>query len=242
MIEDRVAPIRRATGSLQASTRPTRKALVVLAQSLAACALVFSGWGFKGLGNFFTEPVRTLLLLLLVTRNAVETLFLRPDAFIAGKKTTGYPGWMLAVSRLTMWFLCWFLPFADRRAILTFAHPGALRYLGVLMFLVGGAVQLVALRTLGRQYSVYVTVQSDHQLVDNGIYRLVRHPIYLGLVLTMLGTTLAFSSWLVIPVIVLVTIFVSLRIRQEEALLSSEFGLEFESYRQRTKMLLPHLY
>lgn len=218
-----------------------RRAFKILWQSAFACALLLGGWGFTHLGSFFADPARAAFLFFLLARNAGETLSLNRDPFSSKKEIGGFQRWVPALSRLTMAFLCGFLPFADSRNILTFTDIEAVRFVGSALFFVGGMIQLVALRALGREYSVHVTLQDDHKLVQAGVYSFIRHPIYLGLLLNMLGVPLVFRSWLVLPVSAVSLFFIVSRITQEEMLLAQEFGPEFESYRQRTKFLVPYL-
>ncbi|MFQ5926533.1 MAG: methyltransferase family protein, partial [Terriglobia bacterium] len=122
------------------------------------------------------------------------------------------------------------------------ADAEALRYAGLALYASGGAVRLAAVWTLGQQFSGYVTLQENHQLVQRGLYRLIRHPIYLGALLAFPGAALVFRSWLAIPVFVFVGMFVAARIRREEKLMSEHFGAEFATYRRSTWRLLPYLY
>ncbi|MEE8201002.1 MAG: isoprenylcysteine carboxylmethyltransferase family protein, partial [Candidatus Acidoferrales bacterium] len=85
-------------------------------------------------------------------------------------------------------------------------------------------------------------LQEDHRLVQSGIYGVIRHPIYLRALLVFVGLPLLFRSWLLLPMLLLGSLFVALRIRQEEKLLAGHFGAEFEAYRRRTWRLLPYLY
>ena len=100
----------------------------------------------------------------------------------------------------------------------------------------------MALRALGKQYSGYVTLQDDHQLVQAGIYGVIRHPIYLRGLLMGLGLPLIFRSQLVFPFLAFIMVFAAVRIRQEEKLLAEQFGAEFDAYRRRTWRLLPYVY
>jgi protein-S-isoprenylcysteine O-methyltransferase Ste14 len=88
---------------------------------------------------------------------------------------------------------------------------------------------------------MYVTLGNGHQLIQTGIYRLIRHPIYLGLILNIVGVALAFRSLLAIPLFVLAAAFVAWRIRREDAMLDREFGADFARYRHRTKRFFPYL-
>ena len=79
-------------------------------------------------------------------------------------------------------------------------------------------------------------------LVTTGPYRLVRHPIYLGLALLAMGEALAFGSWPALMIVLagIVPTF-AWRARAEEKLLSRTFGGRYAVYRERTKMIIPYL-
>ncbi len=134
-----------------------------------------------------------------------------------------------------------FFPFADRRAFLVI-EAGKWRYIGLALFLAGATVRVLAARTLGRQFSGLVTVQERHRLVQTGIYGVIRHPMYLGLLMTLPGFGLIFRSWLALPLFLVAVAFVFLRVQQEEDLLRRHFGQEFDAYCQRTRRLIPFLY
>ncbi len=95
---------------------------------------------------------------------------------------------------------------------------------------------------LGRRFSGLVAIQPGHTLVTSGIYGVIRHPSYLGLLVNSLGWALAFRS----GVGVLLTAFtippLIARIRAEERLLSAQFGDAYDAYRSRTSRLLPGIY
>jgi len=95
---------------------------------------------------------------------------------------------------------------------------------------------------LGRRFSGLVAIQPGHELVTDGIYAVIRHPSYLGLLVNALGWALAFRS--IVGVLLTASMLVPLvpRMRSEEALLRARFGAEYEAYRQRTWRLIPGLY
>lgn len=113
---------------------------------------------------------------------------------------------------------------------------------GCLLAVAGGALVLRSRAELGSAWSLVPRADQDAGLVTTGPYRLVRHPIYLGLVLLAMGQALAFSNW---PALVFVLTGVvptlTWRARAEENLLSRAFGERWAIYRQRTKMMIPHL-
>jgi len=215
--------------------------LTALIQLVVTWGLVLFGWGFDDVRGFLAEPARAGLLVLgLVGAVLTVAVFPHVRQFQKGKKVVGravFAGWLvLGVA------LIWFLPFADRRGLLVFGEPGAVRYLGFALVLAGSIVRMVALAALGKQFSGYVTLQEDHQLVQTGIYGVIRHPMYLGILMTMPGFALVFRSWLAIPTFLISAAFVARRVRQEEKLLEQTFGGEFARYRSRTQRLVPFVY
>ena len=91
----------------------------------------------------------------------------------------------------------------DRLDFWTFGGDGV-RWLGVVLFAAGGAVRLWPVFVLGRRFSGLVAIQPGHTLVTTGIYSIIRHPSYLGLLVSSLGWGLAFRSgvgvcWLCSP-------------------------------------------
>ena len=78
--------------------------------------------------------------------------------------------------------------------------------------------------------------------MQHGIYRKVRHPLYTGTIMLLLGMPLIFSSWYGFAVMLLVVPLFVKRIRREEGLLIEEFGAEYEAYIERSHKLIPFVY
>lgn len=117
-----------------------------------------------------------------------------------------------------------------------------IRWLGIALYVVGGALRLWPVFVLGHRFSGLVAIQPEHKLVTEGIYGVIRHPSYLGLLVNSLGWGLAFRSGVgVLLAVVLLPLLVA-RIRAEEALLRAHFGDEYEAYRGRTSRLIPGVY
>jgi protein-S-isoprenylcysteine O-methyltransferase Ste14 len=120
------------------------------------------------------------------------------------------------------------------------ATPEALRWLGVLLSVVGIAFSLWAMVTLGRHYDLVLEVHQGHELVRRGPYGLVRHPLYTGLGLHFAGVCLATGNLLLIAGTLLVTYpAFYLRARAEEGLLRAQFGTQYEQYAREVPMLVP---
>ena len=114
---------------------------------------------------------------------------------------------------------------------------------GIFVGLVGVLVRFSAVTTLGRFYSRNVGIQEKHELIQTGWYRIIRHPGYLGTLLTFLGYAIATQSALsVIINVVLFFVAYSYRIRTEEATLVSQFGDSYRQYQKNTWRLIPFIY
>jgi protein-S-isoprenylcysteine O-methyltransferase Ste14 len=114
---------------------------------------------------------------------------------------------------------------------------------GSLLAVAGATLVLRSRAELGAAWSFVPRADRSRGLVTTGPYRLVRHPIYLGLILLALGQALAFSSWFA-GLIVLVGIVPTFawRAGAEETLLSRTFGERYVLYRRQTKMIIPYLF
>ena len=85
-------------------------------------------------------------------------------------------------------------------------------------------------------------MRTDHQLIRNGPYARVRHPIYLGMLLFLFGLAVAFGHWLQLVVAVpLFLVGTSIRTRLEDRLLEGQFGKDFEEYARSTPSLIPRI-
>jgi protein-S-isoprenylcysteine O-methyltransferase Ste14 len=130
------------------------------------------------------------------------------------------------------------LPWLDQR----FLPPTIIAYwLGLLMLAVGIAFAVWARLYLGRNWSGTVTVKQNHELIRSGPYRLVRHPIYTGLLLAILGTAVAFGEWRGLLAFALLTGSLSLKLRIEERFMSESFPKEYARYRAEVPALIPHI-
>ncbi len=118
--------------------------------------------------------------------------------------------------------------------------------IGLVVYLAGLAFVLWARRTLGRYWGLSTSRQvkllDDHQLVQNGPYAFVRHPMYFGWWAAMLGLTLLYPVWAVFLMFVFSVISFFGRARREEAALAERFGETWIAYKKRTKFLIPLIY
>lgn len=117
-----------------------------------------------------------------------------------------------------------------------------LLWFGVTMVLSGVIIRFVAIATLKKNFSSRLRIRDDHALIKTGIYRWIRHPAYLGLILVFLGIPVIESSVLGFLVMLLIVPLLIHRISLEESMLIERFGAEYEEYRKNSKKLIPFLY
>jgi protein-S-isoprenylcysteine O-methyltransferase Ste14 len=116
------------------------------------------------------------------------------------------------------------------------------RWIGVVLFAVGGALRIWPVFVLGHRFSDLVAIQPEHSLIPSGIYGVIRHPSYLGLLINSLGWSLAFRSGVGVLLTALLILPLLARIEAEENLLHSQFGEEYDAYRSHTWRLIPGIY
>lgn len=122
-------------------------------------------------------------------------------------------------------------------------HGRVFAFAGVVLFVAGLFLRWWAIITLGRFFTVDVTIEKDHELVERGPFRVVRHPSYTGVLLAFVGFGLTLHNWAAL-LIMLLPIFAAFirRMNVEEEALSLALGLRYAEYMRRTKRLMPFVY
>lgn len=116
-------------------------------------------------------------------------------------------------------------------------------YLGEAFILLGIVFRLIIIRSLGKYFTVDVTIKNDHQIKKEGFYKYLRHPSYAFSLLTSLGLGLYLNNWFSLLLAFLPPFFAFMyRIKVEEQALVEKFGDEYLEYRKKTKKLIPFIY
>ena len=218
--------------------RPTPgMAIATLAGTLAYLAIAIAGWG--GIAPFFAHPARVALTLVLFALS-VAAIFSGGNISSGMREDRGNR-WVLAVFGVLGLLAAYLPPFTDRIGFWTL-DGDAMRWIGVALFAGGGVLRLWPVFVLGRRFSGLVAIQPGHTLVTTGIYGVIRHPSYLGFLVSSLGWVLAFRSGVGVVLTLLMVPVLLARIRAEEALLRDQFGDEYASYCDRTWRMLPGIY
>jgi len=117
---------------------------------------------------------------------------------------------------------------------------------GLGLFVAGTVLVLWARQTLGRMWGLStsreVKLLRDHQLVKSGPYRLIRHPMYSGWWLALIGLVLIYWTWILVLMLLSSLLVFARRAGLEERTLSERFGAEWEAYAASTKSLIPFIY
>ena len=117
----------------------------------------------------------------------------------------------------------------------------SIHIIGLLLTLAGATLAIWARVVLGTNWSGLVTVKENHALITNGPYTWVRHPIYSGLLLALLGTALVQGKVVYLIVISLAAVALWVKLRTEERFMYETFGEEYRYYHQNVKALIPHV-
>lgn len=140
---------------------------------------------------------------------------------------------MIGIALLCIgWHLEWLKNFV-------FPRSETLAWSGAAVCAAGVAGAIWARSTLGKNWSSEVLFRQGHELIERGPYRLVRHPIYTGILLMCLGTAIAEDNAGAYLGVLFFFCGIWLKLRQEEALMARHFPEEYPAYKKRVKALIP---
>ncbi len=126
---------------------------------------------------------------------------------------------------------------------LPIAHTSLIPYLGLTVLIIGMVIRTIAIITLGKFFTVDVTLRKDHKVIREGLYRIMRHPSYSGSLLSFFGFGISLNNWAsLLCIMAPVTIAMLYRIKIEEKVLIEYFGSEYEEYKKTTYRLIPWIY
>jgi protein-S-isoprenylcysteine O-methyltransferase Ste14 len=138
--------------------------------------------------------------------------------------------------------IIFFIPAHNYEGPLRIWYPNReLFWICIVLMLLGFAFAWWARIAMGTLWSGRITRKPDHQILDTGPFGIVRHPIYTGILLAVLGTLLVKGTVLGIIGALVITVGIWMKARLEERWLSAELGAAaYHAYRQRVPMLVPY--
>ena len=216
---------------------PVARFILVFISVGLYCALAVLGWG--GVAPFLAHPA--LLALVIVTFLLSIAALFTGGNLSPGEREDRENRWVLTAFGIIGLLIGYVPAYTDRVGFWTIDGE-TMRWIGVMLFAAGGALRIWPVFVLGNRFSGLVAIQPGHRLVTAGIYGVIRHPSYLGLIISTLGWVLAFRSGVGVVLTALLVVPLLARIRAEEKLLSSQFGEEYEAYRAKTARLVPGVF
>ena len=211
--------------------------LTGLIATLIQFGLAIAGWG--GWTPFWAHSAFLGL--------AGVTVVLMADAVPSGggmntgEKEDRGNRWVLGAFSVIAMLLTYFSAYTDRIGFWTL-DGDTLRWGGVTVCFLGGVLRIIPVYVLKNRFSGLVAIQPGHTLETRGIYRVIRNPSYLGMLITSLGWVLAFRSGVGVLLALSLLIPLVARMHAEERLLREHFGAEYEAYFRRTWRLVPGIY
>jgi protein-S-isoprenylcysteine O-methyltransferase Ste14 len=216
---------------------PIMRIFLLVAGTAGYLGLAVLGWG--GFAAFFSHPALTAVVVIQCVL-ALAAFFAGGNLSRGVKEDRGNR-WVLAAIIIPSLLQAYLPAWSDRHDIWCI-DGDTVRWIGVALFMTGGVLRLWPVFVLGNRFSGLVAIQQEHTLVTNGIYRSVRNPSYLGLLLGALGWSLAFRSWIGVILTAIMIPPLVFRMASEERLLHDHFGADYDAYRARTSRLVPGIY
>jgi protein-S-isoprenylcysteine O-methyltransferase Ste14 len=122
-------------------------------------------------------------------------------------------------------------------------HWNILFGIGIVLVIIGLIIRVTSILTLKQQFTYRVTKIENHELIEKGLYKSIRHPGYLGQLIIFAGIAASLSNWLsIIFMVIPVFLGYSYRIKVEEKFMVEQMGQKYIDYQKRTKKLIPGIY
>lgn len=202
------------------------------------------GWGIDDLKEFFGNPARVIFLVASTFLSIIYAWFMPQNTLSDGvkDKLVNRQKVVLLLSMILYLIMFTLLPYCDRHNLWQIKAENYLRYVGVVIFIIGLIFSTWSPLHLGQQFSFNLTIQEGHKLVTDGPFSYIRHPRYFGLIIWILGVSLIYLSIVGLLMTGVLTLLLAWRIYDEEKLLQQEFGEQWTNYCQQTKRIIPFIY
>lgn len=215
---------------------------------LVICSIVFgfiytalSVWAWGSWSGFFSDPARAALIVVLFAL-VITAAFSNSSGIGSGVREDRSNRWIFVPLTVIGLQLIWLPPYLDRRNEWVWGGE-VIRWIGLALSLAGGVLRIAPVFQLGRRFSGVVAIQEGHTLKTDGLYQVIRHPSYLGLLMSSFGWPLVFRC--LVPGLIITAALVPpliARMNSEEKLLSEQFGDGYAEYKKRTWRLIPRVY
>ena len=115
--------------------------------------------------------------------------------------------------------------------------------IGMFLFVIGLMIRIHSILTLRRFFTYSVAKLENHEIIETGLYKFIRHPGYLGQMLIFLGISISMSNWLsILAMMIPISHAYLYRIKVEERFMFEQLGENYLNYQSQTKRLFPMVY
>lgn len=218
--------------------------LTLLAGSVIFIGLPLLGWGLGDIPAFFENPARIAFVLVLFALQVFSLIYNPQVGRNQENRKSDAPSSKLDLILIQIFSLAVVIlaPFSDGRSIGILNVENTLRYIGLFIAIPGFVLMQAGEKYLAKQFSIEVTLQKDHKLIQSGPYKVIRHPRYLGILIFFTGISLTFRSLLGIFIVLALAGVLIWRVFAEEKMMREEFGKEWEEYQSKTWRLIPYIF
>jgi protein-S-isoprenylcysteine O-methyltransferase Ste14 len=148
--------------------------------------------------------------------------------------------WLISISISTGYWLSFIMASSKFGRIY---HWNTFFIAGTILVIIGLIIRIKSILTLKQQFTYTVTKIENHELIETGLYRTIRHPGYLGQLIIFLGISTCLSNWLSVLLMIIPVLLGYLnRIKVEEKFMVNQMGQKYIDYQTRTKKLIPMIY
>ncbi len=221
-----------------------RIALTFLMGCIIFLVIPILAWGVTDFRGFLDNPARAGYVVLVLVMNAFAAWRIPEVGKTREAPVVSVRRQHLVVNLLQVLSISIVVvgPLCDRHDIAVLADEEILRWIGLGLYAAGFLAMHFSEAQLGKHFSLEVAVHHDHRLVTNGLYRHLRHPRYLGIIIFSTGISLLFRSWIGLLLSGLTVPVLLWRIHDEEALMHQQFGSDWEAYCRGSWRLVPFLF
>lgn len=206
------------------------------------------GWGIFNINSFFENPIRLSFIMIIIIQGVIIGFMNMTDktenALNKGRndRYSVIQSLVPVINRIMTLFIFFFAPYCDKSNFFTTSDYFVIRLTGIIIYMIGILVTVLAHHELGKYHSIHVTIQKDHELISKGLYKYIRNPIYLGVILSTLGLGIIFRSIISISLIAVIIGLFIWRIFAEEKVMRLEFKNEWSDYCKKTYRLIPFIF
>ncbi|MBN8657922.1 MAG: isoprenylcysteine carboxylmethyltransferase family protein [Anaerolineae bacterium] len=218
--------------------------LALLAGTIIFIGLPLLGWGLGHIPAFFENPARIAYVIVIFILQIFSLIYNPRVGQNQEHRKSDAPTSKIDLILIQLFSLGIVIlaPSSDSSSFGILNVENLVRYIGLIIAVPGFVLMQAGEKYLAKQFSIEVTLQKDHKLIQSGPYQVIRHPRYLGILLFFTGISLTFRSLISILTVLALAGVLIWRVFAEEKMMHQEFGKEWEEYQSKTWRLIPYIF